>query len=110
MTENTATNTSEWQFLGEYEADCGQADCTFGQYSVPVKRGITTITPGCATCEVAVSLIDVFNPDDEHYVAGVPECFKRAAALVLRASGAVESLAEAGHTETARIISEYTAE
>lgn len=107
MAKNTVAPSSEWQFIGEYGVDCGQQDCTFGQYSLPVKKGITTFTPGCATCEVATSLFDVFDPDKEHEVADVPECFRRAAALALQASGAAESLAVAGRTETARNIREY---
>lgn len=120
MTANmTPIPTEQWKLkftLDEGVEACGQDDCTLGLYNLETKREpgmrMDSFSPACTTCEFAGGLGDVFNPDDQSYIEGAPECYKRAAAFIIsQESGRLTlTLLRAARPDTADMIISYANE
>jgi hypothetical protein len=113
MSERAILPQSEWLPVQDYTDAArvpikgDQPRCTIGVYLLSKEDG-DLYGPACSTCEFSATLGNVFNPDEQRYAEGAPECFKTAAARILSEIMPAElSVIRKGRPETAAIIDSY---
>jgi len=118
MTKENSVPPNEWTLdkpykVGRKRITCGDINCAIGFYVVEKTAGdgFTGIeyAPACPTCEFSGALGDVFNDQEPRFIPGAPECFKRAAALIMSQNSVMEAI-RIGRPDTAALIDQYAAE